>query len=237
MGASIDVEGLVARRGSFTLVVDELRIRPREVFAILGPTGSGKTVLLESIAGTFRPAEGRILQDGEDIARVPVEDRMLGIVYQDYMLFPTMTVEENVAYGLRARGVPKKRALQTARTALADFSIERIASSWPGVISGGESQRVALARALVLEPQVLLLDEPFSALDPATKKRMYATLEAVHERHDCTIVFVTHDFDEARRLADRVGIVLGGRLRTVVPAAELFERGHDADVAEFLGLE
>ncbi|HIW76459.1 MULTISPECIES: ABC transporter ATP-binding protein [Gordonibacter] len=236
MAGRIDVEGLRVKRGSFSLEVDKLSVEPREVFAILGETGAGKTVLLESIAGAFPFSAGHILLDGKDVETLPIQQRHLGIVYQDYALFPHMTVYENVAYGLRMNGCPPSEIDQRVGAVLELFSIERIAESYPGIISGGESQRVALSRALVLEPDILLLDEPFSALDPATKERLYATLRDVHERFDCTIVFVTHDFEEARRLADRVAVILGGRLCAVVPAAELFDQMHDAEVARFLGL-
>lgn len=235
MPGSIDIEGLRVSRGSFTLSVDRLSIAPREVFAILGTTGSGKTVLMESIAGAFPVDEGRILLDGKSVDSLPVQQRHLGIVYQDYALFPHMTVRENIAYGLRMNGYSTAEARERVDAQLALFSIEHIADRYPGIISGGESQRTALARALALEPDILLLDEPFSALDPATKDRMYETMRSVHERFDCTIVFVSHDFNEAITLADRIGVVLGGRLCTVLPADELFDADVDDDVRYFLG--
>lgn len=237
MGGSVEVRGLCVHRGSFSLEVGELAIRPREVFAILGSTGSGKTVLLESIAGAFPLDAGSILLDGKDVASLPVQQRHLGILYQDYALFPHMTVRENIAYGLKMNGCKPREVAERVDGMLSLFGIERLAGSYPGIISGGEAQRTALARALVLQPDILLLDEPFSALDPATKERMYGTLRDVHARFDCTIVFVTHDFTEARTLADRVGVVLDGRLRAVREAGALFEpEGLDADVRYFLGL-
>ncbi len=235
MAGSIDIENLAVRRGSFTLHVNALSIAPREVFAILGETGAGKTVLLEAIAGAFPIDEGCIFLDGKSIDTLPVQQRHLGIVYQDYALFPHMTVRDNIAYGLRMNGVPAAEAERRVQAQLELFNIERIADRYPGIISGGESQRTALARALVMEPDILLLDEPFSALDPATKERMYQTVRDVHSRFDCTIVFVTHDFNEAVTLADRVGIVLGGRMRTTVAAKNLFDACHDEDIRKFLG--
>ena len=237
MAGSVEIRDLRVQRGSFALRVPRLIIEPREVFAILGSTGSGKTVLMESIAGAFPLDEGCILLDGKDVELLPVQQRHLGILYQDYALFPHMTVRENIAYGLKMNDCPARERDSRVQAMLSLFSIEHIAERYPGIISGGESQRAALARALVLEPEILLLDEPFSALDPATKERMYATLRDVHARFDCTIVFVTHDFNEARTLADRVGVVLDGRLRTVRKASELFDpEGLDADVRFFLGL-
>ena len=233
----MSVQALEVSRGSFCLRVDDLEIRPREVFAILGSTGSGKTVLMESIAGAFEFAGGSILLDGKDVAELPVQQRHLGIVYQDYALFPHMTVFDNVAYGLRMHGFAADEIQERVNEMLAMFGIGHIADRYPGVISGGESQRVALARALVLRPGIMLLDEPFSALDPATKRRMYETFRRVHERFDCTIVLVTHDFNEAQTLADRVGIVLDGRLRAVRCADELFGEPIEPDVRYFLGID
>lgn len=234
---SVSVEELVVNRGSFKLHVGELAIKPREVFAILGSTGSGKTVLMESIAGAFPLSEGRILLDGKDVETLPVQQRHLGIVYQDYALFSHMSVYDNIAYGLRMNGCAASEVHERVGEMLELFGISHIADRYPGVISGGESQRVALARALVLRPGIMLMDEPFSALDPATKKRMYETFRRIHERFDCTIVLVTHDFNEAQTLADRVGIVIDGRLRVVRPAKDLFENESDEDVRFFLGME
>ena len=234
---SVSVEELVVNRGSFKLHVGELAIKPREVFAILGSTGSGKTVLMESIAGAFPLSEGRILLDGKDVETLPVQQRHLGIVYQDYALFSHMSVYDNIAYGLRMNGCAASEVHERVGEMLELFGISHIADRYPGVISGGESQRVALARALVLKPGIMLMDEPFSALDPATKKRMYETFRRIHERFDCTIVLVTHDFNEAQTLADRVGIVIDGRLRVVRPAKDLFENESDEDVRFFLGME
>lgn len=237
MASSIQIDGLRVTRGEFTLEVDALDVRAGEVFAILGTTGSGKTVLMESIAGAYQADDGRILLDGTDIDELPVQERHLGILYQDYALFPHMTVYENVAYGLKRVRPRRADVGERVDEVLSLFDIGHLADRYPGVISGGESQRVALARALVLQPEVLILDEPFSALDPTTKLSMYATLRDVHARFGCTIVFVTHDFHEAQTLADRVGIILDGRLRCVVDAAALFDEAHAPEVRRFLGME
>lgn len=235
MGSSISVQGIRVRRGDFVLDDVSLDIADDEIFAVLGQTGSGKTVFLESLAGAYQLDEGQILIDGVDASTIPVQKRKMGIMYQNYELFPHLTILENVAYGLRRHGMKKAAAHEAARELIVRFGIESIENRYPGVISGGESQRAALARALVLRPKILLLDEPFSALDPATKERMYETVREVHRDFDCTIVFVTHDFNEACVLADRIGIILGGRLREVVAAAELFDGSYDEDVEAFLG--
>ena len=237
MAGRIDVNGLRVTRGEFTLRVDSLSIAEHEIFAILGTTGSGKTVLMESIAGAFPTDSGSIMLDGKNIDDLPVQQRHLGILYQDYALFPHMTVRDNIAYGLK-RQRPRPRNIDEQVDAIMQmFGIEHLAQRYPGVISGGESQRTALARALVLRPEILILDEPFSALDPTTKRQMYEMLRAVHDDFSCTIVFVTHDFHEAQTLADRVGIILDGELRCTVEASRLFDESHCDEVRRFLGME
>ena len=237
MPGSIDVHNLMVTRGEFTLRVDDLHIEPGEVFAILGTTGSGKTVLMESIAGAYPIEHGSILLDRKDVDDLPIQQRHLGILYQDYALFPHMTVRDNIAYGLKRHKVPREEIAKRVSQMLELFEIEHIAERLPGIISGGEAQRCALARALVLEPDILILDEPFSALDPTTKQAMYRMLRSIHNQFGCTIVFVTHDFHEAQTLADRVGIILNGRLQCVVPANELFDQEHSLEIRKFLGME
>ena len=236
MAGSIDIHNLKVTRGEFTLTVDELSIEAGEIFAILGTTGSGKTVLMESIAGAFPIDSGEITLDGKDIDSLPIQQRHLGILYQDYALFPHMTVRDNIAYGLKRTRSRRHDVDERVDEMLALFGIEHLADRFPGVISGGEAQRTALARALVLRPEILILDEPFSALDPTTKLQMYDMLREVHASFGCTIVFVTHDFNEAQTLADRVGIILDGQLRCVVAACELFDDEHAPEVKRFLGM-
>ena len=236
MAGSIDIRGLRVTRGEFTLTVDELLVEAGEIFAILGTTGSGKTVLMEAVAGAYPIDEGEILLDGKNIDTLPIQQRHLGILYQDYALFPHMTVRDNIAYGLK-RSRPRRHDIsERVDEMLALFGIGHLADRYPGVISGGESQRAALARALVLRPDILILDEPFSALDPTTKLQMYEMLRTVHRGFGCTIVFVTHDFNEAQTLADRVGIILDGQLRCVVAASDLFDDEHAPEVKRFLGM-
>lgn len=231
----LEVRDFAVKRGGFRLGPLSLDIEQGEIFAILGRTGAGKTVLLEAMAGMFRGDRGRVLLDGRDVVEIPPGERGLGLVYQDNGLFPHMTVKENIEYGLkmhrRSRGERERRS----RELMAMLGIEGIAFQYPGTLSGGESQRTALARALALEPELLLLDEPFSALDPATRRRMQAELKKIHRDFHCTMVFVTHDFGEAQLLADRVGILLEGQLQAVAPGAELMERSYCREVDEFLG--
>ena len=223
MATSVSIDNLHVERGSFCLEVEHLEIQPGETFAILGRTGSGKTVLLESIAGAF-----------------PLHERGMGVVYPEHALFPHMTVGENIAYGLKMHRVPKREIVDKVDAMTELLGISHIANRRPGIISGGEAQRCALARALVLSPEILLLDEPFSALDPTTKALMYETMDDIRRRFGMTMVFVTHDFVEAQRLADRVGIVLDGRLRCVVAARDLLDENAphmaEPDIRKFLGL-
>ena len=235
MAGSVHIKNMKARRGAFCLSIDELSITPREVFAVVGETGAGKTVLLEAIAGAFPLEDGAILLDGKNVSTLPVQQRHLGILYQDHALFPHLTVRDNIGYGLKMAKTPKSEINERVDEMLALFGIEHIAHRYPGVISGGEGQRTALARALVMRPQILLLDEPFSALDPTTKQKMYSLLKHVHEQFDCTIVFVTHDFNEATQLADRVGIILDGSLQATCSSSELFTATFDPAVRAFLG--
>ena len=177
MATSVSIDNLHVERGSFCLEVEHLEIQPGEAFAILGRTGSGKTVLLESIAGAF-PLHGRINHGtvkvgNKNIERVPLHERGMGVVYQEHALFPHMTVGENIAYGLKMHRIPKREIVDKVDAMTDLLGISHIANRRPGIISGGEAQRCALARALVLSPEILLLDEPFSALDPTTKTLMY----------------------------------------------------------------
>ena len=235
--AEITVRDVCVTRGTFTLMVDNLTISPHEVFAILGTTGSGKTVLMETIAGVFEPCKGEVCIDGVAVTQIPVSKRGIGVLYQDYALFPHMSVYENIAYGLKCHNVSNTEIDTRVREMMHMFSLEHIADQYPGVISGGEAQRTALARALVMQPRILLLDEPFSALDPVTKTHMYEMFRTIKERFACTIVVVTHDFHEAQVLADRVGIVLDGRMQSECASDELFTQSHNARVCEFLGIK
>lgn len=237
MAAAISVKNIVVHRGTFELRIDNLEIAAGEIFALLGRTGSGKTVLMESIAGAFPLDEGSILMNSHDLSDIPIQNRNLGVLYQDYALFPHMTVFDNIAYGLRRTKTSTEEVHHRVTEMLKLFQIEQLADKRPGIISGGEAQRTALARALVLRPEALILDEPFSALDPTTKLHMYDMLRSIHKRFGCTIIFVTHDFNEAQTLAERIGIILDGRLEAITSSAELFDVNHTPAVQNFLGME
>ena len=234
-GCLVEVRDVSLSLGDFKLQDADMSVEPGQMFAILGRTGSGKTVLLETIAGAYQLDSGSVLLDGKDVWQTPAQKRGMGIVYQDCALFPHLSVYENIAYGLRMRKESSTRTRELVDQAMELFGISHLAQCYPGTISGGEAQRTALARALVLQPRLLLLDEPFSALDPVTKQALYETVRSIHRSFSCTIVFVTHDFHEAETLAERVAIILDGRIRTTVPARELFQSEFEPEVMSFLG--
>lgn len=233
----IEVKNYSLKKGSFQLHQISLHIYKNEIFSIVGRTGSGKTLLLESIAGYYSGREGNILLNGTPILDIPLVERKIGFVYQDYGLFPHMTVLENISYGLKMHK-KKKQEITNEVNRMADIlSISSILSQYPGTLSGGEKQRTALARALVLNPQLLLLDEPFSALDPATKEIMYENIFNIHKQFGCAILFVTHDFSEAQRLSDRVGVMSRGHLKAVRSSDKLFDCYSENEVNQFLGIK
>jgi ABC-type Fe3+/spermidine/putrescine transport system ATPase subunit len=217
--------------------VDELTldVQQGELLALIGASGSGKTTTLRVIAGHELPDAGRVLLDGRDITALPPRQRGFGMVFQHYALFPHMTVGENVAFGLEARGVAKAERRERAGRALANVGLANAASRQVQSLSGGEQQRVALARALIIEPKVLLLDEPLSNLDPTLRRSTRDELRAMLHRLGVTAVFVTHDQEDAFAVADRVALLERGRLLQVGRPEELYDRPATRSVAEFIG--
>lgn len=221
---------------NFSLKNINLTINKGETFAILGKTGSGKSTLLNGILGLHKDFTGEILLNEKEISKIPMKNRNMGIVYQDYRLFPCMNVFENIVYSMTLRKYSKKEKEERGSYLMDLFGIKNIREQSIKTISGGESQRTALARALCIQPDILLLDEPFSALDPVTKKLMYREFELIQKNFNCTIIFVTHDFKEAEFLADRIGILLNGELKTVVSSNQLFTTEYNnSDIDLFLG--
>ncbi len=233
----IEVRNFSLRKGSFQLQQISFTIRSSEIFAIVGRTGAGKTLLLESIAGYYPGLQGEVVLKGKPVLTIPLMERNIGFVYQDYSLFPHMTVKNNISYGLKMHHKSKLEITEKVERIADMLSITSILSHYPGTLSGGEKQRTALARALVLKPDILLLDEPFSALDPATKMIMYEEILKIRRRFGCAILFVTHDFSEAQKLADRVGIMAGGRLKAIRRSDNLFEEYKEDEVNLFFGIE
>lgn len=230
----IRLEGLTVRVGSFDLQEISFEVPTGGYALIIGPTGSGKTTLLEAIAGHARLRAGRVLLHGADITATAPERRGLGFVYQQYHLFPHLSVRENIAYGL-ARGTPAAEADRRVGELAEMLGIAPLLPRRTQGLSGGEQQRVAMARALAPRPRVLLLDEPFAAVDPATRAVLRRELRALHEREGITTLQVTHDFDDALRLGDLVAVLAEGRIAQQGRPEEVFRYPNSAFVARFVG--
>lgn len=233
----IEIKNISKNLGEFFLRDISFDIKDGEYFMILGPTGAGKTILLETIAGIYRPDKGRILMAGKDITYVPPKDRNISMVYQDYMLFPHLNVEQNVAFGLRLKKTPKEIIKDKVEKSSKLLNIYHLLHRYPGTLSGGEKQRVAIARAMVIEPYALLLDEPLSALDMQTRDRLRQELKRIHSITKTTIVHVTHNFEEVFSLADRVAVMNEGRIIQVGRPEEIFRKPNSEFVANFVGVE
>jgi len=226
----IRIEGLRVRAGGFRLAIDELTIAPGEYLMVLGPTASGKTMLLEAVAGLRRLEAGRVWFGSTEVTEEPPERRRVGLVYQDYALFPHLTVEENIGFGLGRRGQGRVTDLASL------LGIGELLGRYPEGLSGGEQQRVALARALAVEPELLLLDEPLSALDGPTRLELQRELKRLHRELGATVVQVTHDLDEAMSLGDRIAVLIAGQLRQVGSPDEVIRLPADAQVAALVGI-
>lgn len=203
---------------------------------MLGPSGCGKTTALRLVAGLVEPSAGDVLFDGVSVLETPPEHRGTAMVFQEHALFPFRTVAENIGFGLRVRKVPKSERPARIETALEAVQLGGFGPRWPDELSGGQHQRVALARALAVRPRLLLLDEPLSNLDPNLREDLRDTICTLQRSAAITTLMVTHDRAEARATADRVAIMIGGRIRQVGPPADVFEQPIDAAVATFLGV-
>ena len=212
-----------------------LDIAAGEFFSLLGPSGCGKTTSLRMIAGFELPDSGRIHVAGRDITDLPVHKRDMGMVFQSYALFPHRTVAENVAFGLRMRAIPRPEIERRVAAALAQVALTGLEERRPGQLSGGQQQRVALARALVVEPPVLLCDEPLGALDRKLRQQMQFELKELQKRLGVTLVFVTHDQEEALAMSDRIAVMNKGRVEQVGAPTEIYERPRTRFVADFIG--
>lgn len=233
----IHLVNLSKHLGNFTLSNVNLTVQENEYFIILGPTGAGKTVLLETIAGMHQPDSGEIWINGHNITHQYPEERNIGFVYQDYLLFPHLKVKDNILFGLKIRRVPPHTMQRALEQMVALLKIEHLLDRFPGTLSGGEQQRVALARALITSPRVLLLDEPLSALDPPTREEFQNDLKRIHQYAKTTTLHITHDFDEALVLADRIGIIYNGQLEQIGRPLDLFYKPRSQEIARFVGME
>ncbi|MDR9751547.1 ABC transporter ATP-binding protein [Pseudomonas sp. SZMC_28357] len=236
MSVLLSIDSVCKSFGPFQALDNiQLDIEQGEFIVLLGPSGCGKTTLLRSIAGFMQPDSGTIAIDGQDVSRLPPYRRPLNTVFQNYALFPHLTVLENVAYGPRRQGVGRAEARQKAREALAMVGLEALEDRFPRGMSGGQQQRVALARAIVNQPKLLLLDEPLSALDMKLRKRMQLELKHLQAKLGIAFIFVTHDQEEAMTIADRIVVMNAGRIEQVGASSQIYSAPASRFVADFIG--
>jgi molybdopterin-binding protein len=233
----IRIENISKDLGEFFLRDVWLEINDDEYFVILGPTGAGKSILLETMAGIYRPDKGKIILDDRDITHIPPRERNIGMVYQDYTLFPFLTVEENIAFGLKTRKMREDEIKRKVDELEELLDIAHLAHRYPNTLSGGEQQKVAIARAIAIEPSILLLDEPLSALDSRTRDYLREELKRVKKEFGITMIHVTHDQTEALVLADRIAVMMHGRLMQVGTPYEIFNKPLNEELADFVGVE
>jgi putative spermidine/putrescine transport system ATP-binding protein len=232
----IEVKGVAKRYGTSLAVSDvSFGVERGHVLSLLGPSGCGKTTVMRMIAGLIQPTAGSISIKGKPVNQIPVHKRNVGMLFQNYALFPHLDVARNIAFGLEMRGLAKADALKKAEVALAMVRLEGFGTRYPHQLSGGQQQRVALARALVIEPAVLLLDEPFGALDKKLRENMQIEMRQLQQRLGITTLMVTHDQDEALTLSDRIAVMHGGRIEQLGTPTEIYERPVSRFVASFIG--
>jgi len=232
----IQIENVTKKFGDFTAIDNlKLDIYKNEFFSLLGPSGCGKTTLLRMLAGFEKITDGRILLDGEDISEIPPHLRPINMMFQSYALFPHMTVEKNIAFGLKQDNLPESEIKQRVEEMLELVELTDFAKRKPNQLSGGQSQRVALARSLAKRPKLLLLDEPLGALDKRLREQTQFELMDIQEKLEVTFVIVTHDQEEAMTVSSRIGVMDSGNLVQVATPTEIYEAPVNKDVADFIG--
>jgi molybdate/tungstate transport system ATP-binding protein len=224
MSDGVAVQNLSHSWDHFALTNINLSVAQGSYFVLLGPTGSGKTLLLEAVVGAYRPREGNIIVDGEDVSGLPPEKRKISYAPQNYLLFDNMNVRGNVEFGLHAKGIPEEDRKNRTKHLLDLLGISHLANRFPRNLSGGERQRVSLARALAVEPRAVLLDEPLSAVDAATKSSILDYLRRVHKETGVTVIHVTHDQIEAATVADRIGVIRNGKMVQIGAPTDVIEK-------------
>ncbi|WP_395456062.1 ABC transporter ATP-binding protein [Azospirillum melinis] len=234
--SSLSVQGLAKRYGDFVaLAPTDLVVADGEFLTLLGPSGSGKTTLLSLLAGLVPPDEGSVRIGSQDVTYAPPYERDIGVVFQNYALFPHMTIEENIAFPLKMRKVPAAEAKRRALEALEMVHLPHIAGRYPRELSGGQQQRVALARCMVYKPSIILMDEPLGALDKKLREHMQLEIKRLHRELGTTVVYVTHDQEEAMTMSDRICLMNAGRIEQLGTPADLYFRPRSLFVADFLG--
>jgi spermidine/putrescine transport system ATP-binding protein len=232
----LEVRAVAKRFGAREVLKSlSLEIAAGEFLTLLGESGSGKTTLLRLIAGFEQPSSGEIWMSGERLDLLPAHKRRVNTVFQHYALFPHLRVRDNVAYGLRVKNTPRQEIGSRVEEALRMVKMQEFADAWPAKLSGGQQQRVALARALINRPQLLLLDEPLSALDANLRKQMQSELKALQREIGITFLFVTHDQEEAMALSDRIALLRNGALEQIAPPREIYAHPATAYAAQFIG--
>jgi putative spermidine/putrescine transport system ATP-binding protein len=235
-GHHLQLDGITHRFGDFVAVSDiELEIAAGELVALLGPSGCGKSTLLRIVAGFIRQSQGRVLFDGECVDHLPPNRRGAGIVFQNYALFPHMSVWQNVAYGLEAQRWPRQRISSRVDEMLALVHMQALGDRFPRQLSGGQQQRVALARCLATEPKILMLDEPFGALDKNLRLDMQIEVKRLHRSYGVTTILVTHDQEEALSMSDRIAVMNRGRIEQLASPADIYDRPATLFVSQFVG--
>jgi putative spermidine/putrescine transport system ATP-binding protein len=235
--SAVSIRSLNKTFGDVTAVENlDLEIPQGEFFSMLGPSGSGKTTVLRIIAGFETATSGQVLLEGSDVTELAPFDRNVNTVFQDYALFPHMSIQLNVEYGLRARKIPKAERAKLASEAIDSVKLTHLADRLPHQLSGGQRQRIALARALVLRPKVLLLDEPLGALDKQLREEMQVELKRIQREAGITFIFVTHDQEEAMRMSDRIAVFNQGKIEQIGTPREVYESPASSFVASFLGV-